>query len=253
MAEWFEGFFGGLYTHVLAAQDETKSRQQARLVKRLLGARRGQRVLDIPCGMGRLTIPMAKMGLAMTGVDLVPAYIRRAGRAARRERTQVRFIRGDMRHIDFHEEFDAAFNWFTSFGYFSDAGNLAFLRRVLAALKPGGRFLVDVVNISFILAHSCPRSDETIAGVRVRMSARWDGRARRMRNTWTFSKGEVTERHRFSLRMFTGTELRGLLRRAGFREIRLYGRPPLGRFTRHSRRLVAVARKPGKGVGSLFL
>jgi hypothetical protein len=59
------------------------------------------------------------------------------------------------------------------------------------------------------------------------------------------SRGKRSERCRISIiRIFNGADLRRLLHRAGFRDIRLYGFPPVGRFTRHSRRIVAVGRKP---------
>jgi len=245
MAEWFETFFDGLYKDVLANQfDEATSLRQARLVKRLLKARKGMRVLDIPCGMGRLTIPMAKMGLDMIGVDLTESFIRRARREARKQNAGARFIWRDMRKIDFEEEFDAAFNWFGSFGYFGHAANLAFCKDILRALKPGGRFLVEGINKSWMLSHFVPESDMTIAGVRLQQRVRFDRRANRVRATWIMSRGKKSERHRLSLRQYSGTEMRRLLRSAGFREIKLFEYPPLRPFTRHSKRLIAVARRP---------
>jgi O-methyltransferase involved in polyketide biosynthesis len=148
-----------------------------------------------------------------------------------------------MRQIDFDGEFDAAFNWFGSFGYFTDAQNLAFCRRVLAALKPGGRFLVEGLNKSWLLSHFRAGADETIGGVRITHRNRWDARRGRMVSNWTFRRGPQTERRRVSMRLFNGAEIRALLRSAGFREVRLLGYPPLGRFTRHCRRVIAVARK----------
>jgi len=247
MAEWFERFFDGLYARVLPRSfDRPATREQARMVKRLLKLRRGQSCLDIPCGMGRLTIPLARMGLAMTGVDLTGAYLRRARRLARQQGLDARFVHSDMRAIDFDAEFDGAFNWFGSFGYFSDAGNLAFCRRVFAALKPGGRFLVEGMNKSWVLSHFRPADDRTIGGVRIETRNRWNTRTDRVHSTWTFSKGKATERHTIRMRLFNGSEMRALLRQAGFREIALFPRPPVGRFTRHSRRLIAVARRPRK-------
>ena len=46
------------------------------------------------------------------------------------------------------------------------------------------------------------------------------------------------------MRIYNGAEMRAMLREAGFREVRLFGYPPLGRFSRHSRRLLGVARRP---------
>jgi len=61
-----------------------------------------------------------------------------------------------MRELPFEGQFDAVVNWFTSFGYFDPAGNLAAAKAAFAALKPGGRFLVETLNKSFVL--DCDRN-----------------------------------------------------------------------------------------------
>jgi cyclopropane fatty-acyl-phospholipid synthase-like methyltransferase len=242
---WYELFFDGLYQQVLPATfTEAQTREQLAIVRRLLRLSKGRRVLDIPCGMGRLTIPLARSGLKMTGVELSDSYVRRARRTARGVDPAIRFVKADMRCIDFGGEFDAAFNWFGSFGYFADADNLRFAERVLAALRPGGRFLVEGLNKSWLRTHFQPVREEVVGGVRIKHRGRWDKAQTRMLDTWTFSKGTAIERHTSSIRMFNGGELRSLLRAAGFRDIELFGYPPVARLTRHSHRLIAVATRP---------
>jgi ubiquinone/menaquinone biosynthesis C-methylase UbiE len=242
---WYDSFFTGVYSRVLGAQfDPRHSLQEARMVRKLLKVRRGDKVLDVPCGKGRLTIPLARLGMDMTGVDLTAPYLATARRHAKREGVSIRFVRSDMRDIDFDGEFAAVFNWFGSFGYFSDDDNLLFCQRVLRALKPGGRFLVEGLNKSWIKTHFRPKHEQEHGGVLIRISNRWDAKQERIKGTWTFIRGDRRERQRTDMRIFGGAEMRALLRSAGFREIELYGRPPLSRFTRHSRRLMAVARKP---------
>jgi SAM-dependent methyltransferase len=203
-----------------------------------------------------LTIPLARMGLDMTGVDLMDSFIRRARRRAKRGGVAVDFRRGDMREIEFDMAFDAVINWFSSFGYFSDAVNLAVCRRMFRALKPGGRLLIECLNKSWFLTHFEPHLTMEVHGVGIDIRTRFDARTQRAEATWVFRRGAATERRRISLRMFNGTDLRTLLRRAGFREIELIGRvprrflprdrPSLGRLTRHSRRVLAIGRRPAK-------
>jgi len=248
VAEWYEGFFNGLYAKVLPKTfDDSQTLTQARIVKRLLGVRKGARVLDIPCGMGRLTVPLARMGLVMTGVDLTASYIGRAQQLARREGLDITFIQSDMRRIEFDGEFDATFNWFTSIGYFCDKDNLAFCRRAFRALKPGGRFLVETMNKSWILSHFRPHQEHRIAGVKINNRNQYNVRTRRIITTWTLCKGRRVERLRGSIRAYNGAEMRALLSAAGFRDIKLYGHnwdQPPGRFSRHSRRMIAVGTRP---------
>ncbi len=247
--EWYETFFDGLYGQVLAGQsDKARTLAEARTIKRVLKLRKGRRVLDCLCGMGRISLQLAKLGLDVTGADLTASYIRRARRRAKAERLDIHFIRCDMRELPFEGEFDAVVNWFTSFGYFDAAGNLAAARAAFAALKPGGKFLIEMLNKSWLIPRFTPKGDDESNGVRIIRHSRWDARGRRVLNTWKMSRGKRVETHRFSHCLYNGAEMRLLLRAAGFRDIELFGRPPLGRLTRHSRRLIAVARRPRKGL-----
>ena len=246
-AEWYETFFDGLYGRVLAGQfEEARTAAQARTIKKALGLRKGRRVLDCPCGLGRITLALAKLGLEVAGADLAAGYLRRARRRAKTEGLDIRFVRCDMRELPFDREFDAVVSWFSSFGYFGDAGNLAAAKAAFGALRPGGRFLVELINKSSLLRRFRRGSEERINGVRVVHANRWDARTSRVQSTWTLSRGAQTHRHRLSMRLYNGAEIRALLHAAGLREIQLFGHPPLARLTRHSRRLIAVGRRSKK-------
>lgn len=242
---WFERFFGDLYGEVLAHTfTAAQTRQHVRMVQRLLRLRRGDRVLDVPCGHGRIAVPLAKRGVRVTGIDLSPAYLTRARDAARAAGVSAKWLRRDMRAIDFEEQFDAALNWFGSFGYFSDRDNLAFARRVCNSLRPGGRFLLEGLNRPWIVRHHLATLDETYGGVRVVVRWAWNQRLSRMADSWTMSRGHHTERHRTSVRLYSGRKIRALLTAAGFERVDLFDRSPdLGKLTARSRRWVALAHK----------
>jgi SAM-dependent methyltransferase len=243
--EWFHHFFDGLYGHVLGGRSyEKRAPREASLIKRVLRLRKGQRVLDCPCGLGRIARELARLGLDVTGVDLTASYVRRARRRAQRRGLAVEFLQSDMRELPFEGEFHAVVNWFTSFGYFDDTGNLAATRAAYRALRPGGQFLIEMTNKSWLRAHWRPTGDETVGGVRVVRRSRWDRQGHRIINTWTFSKGRRRETHRFSHCLYTAPQMRAVLRAAGFRDIRLLGLPGPERLTRHSRRMTAIARRP---------
>jgi SAM-dependent methyltransferase len=244
--EWFYSFFDGLYGRVLGGRAHEKhAPREAALIKRMLRLRKGHRVLDCPCGLGRIARSLAALGLDVTGVDLTASYIPRARRRAARRGLAVRFLQGDMRELPFEGEFHAVVNWFTSFGYFDDAGNLAAAKAAYRALRPGGKFLVEIMNRSWLVPRFTPRGEDVVSGVRVVRRSRWDRQRRRVLNTWTFSKGRRRETHRFSHYLYTAPQLRAVLRAAGFRDIRFLGLPGPNRLTRHSRRMIAVARRPG--------
>ena len=55
-----------------------------------LARRYGPRLLELACGTGRLTIPLAREGFAVTGLDLSPEMLRIAERKLEREPPEVR-------------------------------------------------------------------------------------------------------------------------------------------------------------------
>jgi len=158
--EWFEVFFDELWSELFdRALDPPQLEERARAIQRLVAAGEGDAVLDLPCGLGRLTVPLARLGLRMTGVDLSPAYLDRGRDRAAAAGLAIRFIQSHMREIGFQGEFDAAFNWGGSFGYFSEEDNLRYCRRVREALKPGGRFLIEAANQAWLAENCHPRTE----------------------------------------------------------------------------------------------
>src|ERR1700750_1203794 len=68
----------------------------------LLESSRPQRVLELACGTGRLTLPLASLGIAreIVGLDSSPTFLARARELAASDgspATRVSFVEGDMR------------------------------------------------------------------------------------------------------------------------------------------------------------
>jgi SAM-dependent methyltransferase len=122
---------------------ECRLERDVELVRHLGGLRRGDRVLDIGCGFGRIAIGLARAGIEVSGVDLSPSLLAEARRRAERAAVHLELRHGDMRDLGEIGEFDCALLWFTSFGYFGDAENLRVLEEARRCLSPGGRLLIE--------------------------------------------------------------------------------------------------------------
>jgi 2-polyprenyl-3-methyl-5-hydroxy-6-metoxy-1,4-benzoquinol methylase len=97
--DWFVGFHRGLAARFWRGAAATMAEDDAQLVRELLGGRAGARVLDVPCGDGRLTIRLAAAGYVAIGVDVAVAELDRARLAAAEAGVEVRFVTGDLRAL----------------------------------------------------------------------------------------------------------------------------------------------------------
>ena len=150
---WFRDWFDTPYYHKLYAHrnfDEAK-RFMEHLIA-FLKLPKGSAVLDIPCGRGRHAVFLNELGYEVTGIDLSRQNI---GFAKQFEKENLRFVVGDMRkHLS--GSYDAVFNLFTSFGYFSDDENVEVLKNFKSGLNPGGVLVIDFLNISKVCEHLVP-------------------------------------------------------------------------------------------------
>ena len=100
MAEWWEGFFDERYLKVgFAPISARKTLADTRFIAKVLSLRKGAKILDVCCGIGRHVIELASIGYRVTGVDLSDAYLKIAAERARKRKQRVTFERGDIRKL----------------------------------------------------------------------------------------------------------------------------------------------------------
>jgi ubiquinone/menaquinone biosynthesis C-methylase UbiE len=105
-------------------------------------------VLDLACGEGTFATIMAKKGYEVTGVDQSSEMLRFARQKAKRSRTHVRFVRGDMRSLKFREEFDLVTSWYDALNYLVTLRDLErTFKGVYKALRSQGLFIFDMNTI----------------------------------------------------------------------------------------------------------
>ena len=85
--------------------------------KKWLPKNRDAKILELCCGTGRLTLPIAKDGYNICGVDYTSSMLEQAKAKASEAGVEITFIKADIRTLDLHEKFDFIFIPFNS-GYF---------------------------------------------------------------------------------------------------------------------------------------
>lgn len=109
----------------------------------------GEPVLELACGSGRLTIPLANEGVNITGIDLSEEMLHLATLKASKRRASIRFVQEDMRSFDLGEKFKLIFNPAQSLSHLHRREEIencfSCVRRHLA---DEGRFLIELFNSS---------------------------------------------------------------------------------------------------------
>jgi len=213
---------------------------------RLLEIAPPARILDLCCGVGRHSHELATRGFPVTAVDRTAAYLDRARREAGELGLPIEFANADMSQFRRPGAFDAAINIFTSFGYFdSDEEELAVLHNVFESLKPGGRFVIDVMGKEVICRRFEPRTWQSDpAGTAFLLEERQvRGGWTYLENRWIVFNNAGRHEFHFNIRVYSGRELESLLRRAGFRDVSLHGSLNGNPYDHDAERLIAVGRK----------
>lgn len=242
--EWHKAFFRNSFYNPASPAALSHAPREAAFMLRRLNLARGAALLDLCCGPGRHSVEFARKGLKVTGYDFSKEYLAEAAARARRAKVTLRLARGDMRALPYRGEFDAAVNAFTSFGYFTRrADDLKTLRGVARALKPGGLFLVDIINGAWVRRNFRPRDWRDLGACYQLEESRLerDGSV----NTWTRvpkAGGRAVTRVFFT-RLYDRAALTAALLAAGLSPLRFWGGFDGRPLSASSVRLVALARK----------
>ncbi len=226
--------------------NESRTRGDADFVERALEPPERGRLLDVGCGTGRIANVLAARGYRVTGIDISAPFLEIANGDAACAGVSVGYQQLDMRDMDWEDEFDGAFCYYTTFGYFSDAENADVLRRVARALKPGGRLLIETLNRDGILhgayAHRIVERD---GNFQIDQS-RYDPLSGRMQTNRTVFLDGRRYSGAFAVRVFTACELIHWLEENGLEYAALYGEAGAP-YSMNGLRLAAAGRKPLAG------
>ncbi|HZU73798.1 MAG TPA: methyltransferase domain-containing protein [Acidimicrobiales bacterium] len=241
-----DAVFGDDYLHFYGpGLTEERNRAEVEEICSLLGLSSGARILDAPCGHGRLANLLAGRGMVVTGVDASEAFLELARRSAPGPSGPT-YLQGDLRRLPTDDRFDAVVCWFTSFGYFDDDENRVVLSEFRRVLEPGGVLLIETMHhdgfLRSVLAGPVPSVFKITVGDDLMVDETdFDPLTGRSETERTVVRDGQVRRSHFSVRLPTPPELVGWLNDAGFDRVSFSdrgGRP----LTVQSRRLVVTAR-----------
>ena len=178
-----------------------------------------ERILDLACGFGRHSLALAERGYRVIGVDITKAYIDDALSSARKRGLAVDFLQADIRDLTYREEFDIVLNLADgAVGYLdTEEENNKIFEVIAAALKPGGKHLMDICNAEHA-ERFFPKKHWEIGTKTLSLPEfKWDPLARRMLfRDWSVTFGEIAEKpvlgEFISTRLYSRAEIERIFR-----------------------------------------
>ncbi|HEX9916136.1 MAG TPA: methyltransferase domain-containing protein [candidate division Zixibacteria bacterium] len=219
------------------------TQKQIKFLVRELGLDKPKKILDMPCGFGRHSNCLAKLGHKVTGVDLMPGFLEMAKACAKKMKVKVDYIQADMRKIHLREKFDRIVILFTSFGYYTDEENFKVMKNMSNLLKIDGLLCFDTFNRDAFLRGFLP-SFVTQKGDDFMIDQNsFDSITGRLNVKRVVIRDGLRKDKPFSLRLYSPTEMKELLKRAGFKLHQIYSDWNANPFTSDSRRMIIIAKK----------
>ena len=220
MTAWWETYFDEDYVRLWQLMRAGgHSERQADSLWALLALSKDARVLDAPCGYGRVAHALAAKGARVLGIDHSEAALREAERGrGDLASDRLSYRRHDLRLPLDVSGFDAAVCLYTSLGYGSEEDDLAILTGLRSAVRSGGRVFVEVAHRDSVASRigSGRTSRRRLSdGTRLITESRFDARTGRLESVrrWMGSAGSGMKVS--SIRVYTVAELSDLARSAG--------------------------------------
>lgn len=189
-----------------------------------------ERILDLACGWGRHSLAFARRGFSVVGVDIIKAYIDDAIHSAEKRALNATFIQGNVRDIEYSEEFNVILGLGGgAIGFLeNDAENLKIFDNAIRALKPGGKHFIDIFNADHAERYFPKKRWQAGNTALSLLQYEWDPDTRCMKyGRWHVLYGDVMERPNVNMdenltRLYSLAELEKIYQQRGMEVIASY-------------------------------
>lgn len=220
--------------------------------KKWLPKNKEAKILELCCGTGRLTVPIAKAGYNICGVDYTPSMLEQAKVKASEAGLEINFIEADIRSLNLQEKFDFIFIPFNSIHHlYKNEDLFKAFNGVKNHLKEGDLFLLDCFNPNIQYIVEGEKEQRKIAeyttedgrAVLIKQTMRYESATQINRIEWHyFINGEFHSIQNLDMRLFFPQELDSYLEGAGFEIIHKFGNFEEERFANKSEKQIFVCK-----------
>jgi len=247
VSAWYEDTFSRDYLSLYPHRNDDEATRDVAALLRLIDPPRNEPLLDLCCGAGRHLIALRRAGFTcLTGLDLSADLLAEARlRFDAESMSDVQLLRADMREIPGSGLYRTITSLFTSFGYFeTNFEDERVLRSAYRALSCCGTLVLDTLNRGHVLANLLPAEEKELDDKQLSIRRRITPDGLRVeKRTQIIQPGSPETIYRESVRMYEEAEVKDMLDRIGFTDIRFYGGLEGQALSDTSPRLVFVASK----------
>ena len=167
--DWFDSdYYHVLYKH----RDYNEARNFINNIVEYLDLKKGSKILDLACGIGRHSIYLDKIGFKVVGTDKSPNNIKKAKASKNQD---ICFLQMEMID-DTNHKYDVIFNLFTSFGYVNHNYNLKTIKNIERQLKDDGIVVIDFMNTLFVKNNLVIEETKVIDDLSFKIKRKSDGK-----------------------------------------------------------------------------
>ena len=213
----------------------------------------GGPVLEVACGTGRITLPIARAGIEITGLDISLPMLEQARRKAEVEHLAITWLGQDCRKINAGDAFALIFSATNAMQHLHDLDSVnAFLTSAKHALQPEGMMILDVFNpnpeklarTDATRYHHKTIVDATGSELRVEATTQYNSASQILGFTLFYLRnGELTRTKKVNMRCFFPEELIALCRFSGLEVVERYGNYDETPFGSNSPKQILLCRK----------
>lgn len=221
--------------------------------KKWLPQNKDAKILELCCGTGRLTLPIAKEGYNMYGVDYTSSMIEQAKLKASEEGLEINFIEADIRTLNLQEKFDFIFIPFNSIHHlYKNQDLFDTLDVVKKHLKEDGLFLLDCYNLNIHYIVEAEKGFNNIAEytttdgrkVLIKQMMKYENKSQINRIEWHYFINEKFHSiQNLDMRMYFPQELDEYLKLSEFKIIHKFGDFEDQEFDDKSEKQIFVCKK----------
>ena len=232
--DWFDSdYYHILYKH----RDYSEARNFIDNIVEYLDLKKGSKILDLACGIGRHSIYLEKIGFDVIGTDKSTNNIKKA---KKNENDKLKFIQMEMIN-DTNRKYDGIFNLFTSFGYVNHDYNLKTIKNIERQLKDDGTVIVDFMNTLFVKNNLVIEETKVIDDLSFKIKRKSDGKHIYKEIKFNDQKDYFYQEKVMDL---TLNDFENYLKRHNLKIIKTFGDYNLNEFDiENSERLVMVIKK----------